>query len=121
MRAIRILFAISDFCAWLVMTVAVVAGVAAPIVIPIQARMAHRETDALATATTVGLCLTVALGAFLVARRRIVGLPLLLVPAGFLAFDGEFVAAVVVILAVLLVFGLPHWWVMRHASRSETP
>jgi hypothetical protein len=109
------LFWISDSAAWLLVAMSVLVTVTYPITGPVWARMAHQP---LATSSIVATCLagvSVAIGAYLVTRRKIVGL-LLMAPVLMVARDlatGMGLACV-----MMLVFGLPHLLVVLQARRS---
>jgi hypothetical protein len=117
-RLIKVLFWISDILAWLLLAVSALAAVTYPITGPIWARMEHQQLANSSIVVTCLLWLSVSLGAYLITRRRALGLLLITVPV-LVAAGG--VAGLAPAAVIALVFGLPLLLVLlraRVASRS---
>lgn len=109
----RLLFRLSDAVAWILLFFAIAWGLGAQlidVVPPAKIGLGDRwlVTD---------LCAIVALGAFLLTRRRAIGLPLvLLLP---LAFNGNAAQTIFYLLGALVVFGVPLVAVLLTASHRN--
>jgi len=102
----RTLFKLSDVFAWVLFLVAAYAALASLLVdaVPSSARAAPSISPLLYTCI---LCIVVAVGAFALTRRRLVGLPLVMpLPVAFHFYSNLLLVSVYVV-AVLLVFGGP--------------
>lgn len=118
MRLTKILFGLSDLCAWMLMTVAVLTAVAVLFVGPgpdglRSEQMTSTESMALAVFWTLA-----GLGAYLLTRRRPVGLALVILPAVLWAVHGSYVAALIYAAFALLVFATPLVLVWREVRRG---
>ena len=111
-RLTKILFWTSDVLAWSVLAISVLAAVTYPIAGPVWARMEHQQLGASSIVATCLLWLSVALGSYLIARRRVFGLLLITVPI-LVAADG--MDGLVPAAFTALVFGLPFLLVLLRA------
>ena len=103
----KILFAIADFLARLLLAFSVIAVVALPFVGPVYARMASQQNTTLSILGHCLMWLAVAVGAYAITRRHVLGLALLMVPAIASFVGGQFAVGLVVTTAVAMVFAMP--------------
>ena len=123
-RLTKLLFWISDILAWLLIAFSSLSAIAYPIAGPALARMDRQH---LATSSIVFTCLlwlSVAVGAFLITRRRVLGLFLVIAPVFLTSSRAEWLASLVFATALALVFGLPFLLVLlrvRSATSEVAP
>ena len=107
-RLTKLLFWITDISAWLLLGFAVLSAVVYPFAGPAWARMDHQQ---LSTAQVVITCLSwvlAAVGAFMVTRRRALGVLLTTTPILAAAgSNGEWLAGFLVSTIPALFFGTP--------------
>ena len=118
-KVVKILFGISDFCAWSLIMFALICVIAFPFIGEIYAVARH---ESISTLSVIGTCLpwaSVALGTYAVTRRRALGLPLVMNPALPLVMAGHITLASVWILIFVLLFGLPFLMVAIDARNSK--
>jgi len=106
-RLIRTLFWVSDICAWLLALYSAFGVVAYPIAGPTHARMISEPLTLFEIIATCGLFVITAVGAFLVTRRRVVGVLLVLLLACVWIYRGHYDFALSYIGICILVFGAP--------------
>ena len=114
-RLTKFLFWFSDVLAWLLAAFAFLTAVTYPIAGPVWARMEHQQLATSSIIVTCLLWLSVALGAYLLTRRRIVGLALLIVPILVAASSSGWLAGFIIMAFLALVFGLPFLLVLLGA------
>ena len=104
-RATRVLFSLSDICAWMLLSGALLVAVAGLYVgsVELAGHAPSSEPGALPTSL---LWFLVSIGAYAVTRRRPLSLVLLALPALALSVDGRFLFALSW-LGLVLVFGTP--------------
>ena len=106
-KVAKILFGLSDFCAWSLIMFALICVVTFPFIGPMYADARH---ESISTLSVIGTCLlwaAVALGTYAVTRRRALGLPLVMIPALPLVMAGHITLALAWIVVFALLFGLP--------------
>ena len=124
MRLTKALFWISDICAWFLLCLALFLAFVMAAVGPVADAMDHVSVSWTRTIATIVVCLLTSKGAFLLTRRRPLGLLLVLIPAVMALIQGSFVFAVGYLAVVVLVFCLPFVLVFfefrGQAVREET-
>ncbi|RNF82874.1 hypothetical protein [Montanilutibacter psychrotolerans] len=107
MRLTRIWFALSDAVARLLLAGAVLAAILTPVVGPMHAKMSHQVLSTGHLMTVSALWLAVAAGAFVLTRRRPLGLLPVALPGVALAVSGKAFAAACYLGLAALVFATP--------------
>ena len=124
MRLTKALFWISDICAWVLLCLALFFAFVIAAVGPVAGAMDHVPVSWPRTIVTIVACLLISQGAFLLTRRRPLGLLLVLIPTVMALIQGGFVFAVGYLALVVLVFFLPFMLVFfefrGQAVREET-
>lgn len=121
-RVIRLIFGVADGVALLLGFVSVVVAVAYPIAAPLHARMAHGEIPTERIAFTAIIAIAVATGAFLLGRRKMSGLFLVLLPCVGWSFAGSPQTGLWYGAVVVLIFGSPFvlsYHELRHGRSNE--
>jgi hypothetical protein len=106
-RATKALFWVSDLVAWTLLVFTALAALAYPASGPIYARMAGQPLSAWQIAGMSLTLATIAIGAFLLTRRRISGFILVLIPSVFWLSTGSYAMALIYFASVLAIFGTP--------------
>lgn len=107
MRVTKVLFWVSDICAWLLICLAVVLALTYFFGAPILAAMDHTPLSWTKAATMSFYSLLVAAGAYRLTRRKPLALFPVLIPAIAALINGALLSSLVALAFVLLVFGLP--------------
>ncbi|KRD78469.1 hypothetical protein [Lysobacter sp. Root983] len=118
MRLTKILFGLSDLCAWMLMTVAVLAVVAVLFLGPGPDAQQAKPVSSFEAMALSLLWMLVAVGAYLLTRRRLAGLLLVILPAFLWLFRGEVLPALIYAAFALLVFATPLILVWREVRRG---
>ena len=118
-RLIKILFAISDLFAWIALAFATLGAVTYPISGPARAAMQHQTLSTWSIAGTCALLAAIAVGAFLVTRRKVIGVILISASILIAAAATHLVAGITLAGAAALLFGLPFLLVLFHAQNSR--
>ncbi|NUO76853.1 MAG: hypothetical protein HOQ32_12665 [Lysobacter sp.] len=118
MRLTKFLFGLSDLCAWMLLTAAVLAVVAVLFVGPGPEGARAAPVSSFASMGQALLWLLVAVGAYLLTRRRPLGLPMVILPALVWALQGNVMVATIYAGVALLVFLTPLWLVWREVRRQ---
>jgi len=123
-RLVNALFWVADGVAWLMVMVFAAFGIGAPLVAPIVLRMRSEPPPSVAfLAGLILWCAVAALGCYLIARRRPVGLVVMLAACSVLMVGGSGVLGFLVAGFSLAVFGSP--WVLayiewrQHAEKHQ--
>ena len=118
-RLIKILFATSDFFAWIALAFATLGAVTYPISGPARAAMQQQTLSTWSIAGTCALWAAIAVGAFLVTRRKATGV--ILISASILIAAGatHLAAGITLAGAAALLFGLPFLLVLLQAKNSR--
>ena len=119
MRLTKFLFGLSDLCAWMLMTVAVLGVVALLFIGPGPDGVQGAPVSSTQTMLQSALWLLAALGAYLLTRRQPWGLFLALLPALLAAAQGQVVAAAIYAALVLVLFGTPLLLVWLEVRRNR--
>ena len=106
-RLTKLWFAFSDMLAWLLLALSIVATAIFPFVGPVYARMTRQPMTTLNIVGTCALWLMVAVGAYAITRRKVLGLVLVLVPAAVSAVSGRMAFALAFAAACIVVFATP--------------
>lgn len=106
-HSIRLLFAIADWFAWLIVIFSLSVAALYPFVAPIFAQMDHEEVSTFGTVWIVLIALLVAVSGYAITRRKVSGAFALLAPGLLLLFQGSSLLGTIYSLLVLLVFALP--------------
>lgn len=117
-RLTKSLFGLSDLCAWMLLTVAVLAVVAVLFVGPTPDSAQVRPVSSFESMGQALLWLLVAVGAYLLTRRRALGLPMVVLPALVWAVQGNVMVAAIYAGAALLIFATPLILVWREVRRQ---
>ncbi|MEG3790142.1 hypothetical protein V1318_08420 [Lysobacter sp. CCNWLW3] len=115
MRLTKILFGLSDLCAWMLMTVAVLGAVAVLFLGPAPDAKPVSSLESMALSL---LWVLVAAGAYLLTRRRPLGLLLVILPVFVWLVQGDAVPALAYAAFALLVFATPLILVWREVRRG---
>lgn len=118
MRLTKILFGLSDLCAWMLMTVAVLAVVAVLFLGPGPDGQSARPMSSFESMGLSLLWMLVAVGAYLLTRRRPLGLLLVILPVFLWLAQGEVVPALIYAGFAVLVFATPLILVWREVRRG---
>lgn len=118
MRLTKILFGLSDLCAWMLLTVAVLAAVAVLFVGPGPDGARSEQLSSTAAMGLAVFWILVGVGAYLLTRRRPIGLALVVLPAILWAVQGAFAMAAIYAAFALLVFATPLILVWREVRRG---
>ncbi len=103
----RFLRRVSVLCAWLVVVLAGLGAALTPVMGTILARMEKESVSIWTWLSLSALLLAVALGGYLLIRRKLLGLPLAALPAVQLLIEENVPAALVYLAVVSLIFGTP--------------
>lgn len=106
-NVVRIIFAVSDLIAWILLFASLAGAVMYPFAGPIHARMDHHALSVERIVLTVFFAIIVAVGAYLLTRRKILGLPLVLVPCIGWGLTGSMPIALCYGALVLIIFVTP--------------
>lgn len=116
MRLTKFLFGLSDLCAWMLLTAGVLAVVAVLFVGP--GPEGARTVSSFESMGQALLWLLVAVGAYLLTRRRPLGVPMVVLPALVWAAQGNVAVALIYAGVALLVFATPLILVWREVRRN---
>lgn len=119
MRLTKILFGLSDLCAWMLLTVAVLAVAAVLFVGPGPDGVQAKPVSSFESMGQALLWLLVATGAYLLTRRRPIGVAMVVLPALVWAVQGNVVVALIYAGFALLVFATPLILVWREVRRGD--
>ena len=105
--SIRLLFAIADWFAWLIVIFSL--GVAAlyPFAAPIFAQMDHEDVSPIGTVWVVVIAIFVAVAGYAITRRKMSAIFALLAPGLVLLLQDSPLLGAIYSLLILLVFALP--------------
>lgn len=112
---IRRLFVLSDIIAWLWLLLAVLMTLSTPVSVPVYLQATHQPVHWPKIWLLSAMWLFTALGAVLLVRRRIWGLPLALLPALALLGLGKWLASLWLLVILSALLGTPYFWVYRQA------
>lgn len=104
---VRIMFAISDVLARVLCLISLVVAVVYPFVGPAHAKMANLTLSTERIVLTVLIVISVALGAYLLSRRKVFGLPLVLLPCVAWSLSGSPEGALWYGVIVVITFATP--------------
>lgn len=119
---IGIIFAISDLIAWILLFVSAAGAVIYPFTGPIHEKIVNHALSIESVALTAIISLVVAIGSYLLIRRKRIGLPLVLVPCIKWGFAGSYQIELWYGVIVLIVFGTPFvlsYIEMKHVSGKK--
>lgn len=122
-RLIQSLLRISDSLGWLVVTFGVAEAALYPIAGPIHARMNGYTLSLFQIFATSFLSLVVALGGYLVTRRRPIGVVAICLLSFIWIAQGLFAFALSYLGVVLLIFGTPFllMYLQVHGTHAQKP
>jgi hypothetical protein len=106
-RTIKVLFGFSDLVAWVILAIAAIGAIAFPVTGPIYARMTGQALSMWQIAALSLALLAIAVGAFLLTRRRLTGFVLVLIPAIYWLMMGFRSAALTYFAGAIAIFGTP--------------
>ena len=120
-RLTKVLFWITDISAWLLLGFATLAAVTYPFAGPAWARMEHQQLSTAEIAITCLSWVLAAVGAFMVTRRRALGVVLTSAPVLAAAgSNGQWLAGLIACTIPVLFFGTPFLLVFLQARQLRT-
>ena len=114
-RLTKLLFAVADILAWMILAFSIAAALAFPFVGPVSARMSGQPLTVFGIAGTCALWLAVAGGAYAITRRQVFGVGLVLLPVAQLMSSGRVGFGLAVAGALVLAFATPFILVLLQA------
>ena len=119
-RLIKVLFGTSDLFAWIALAFATLGAVTYPISGPAWAAMQHQTLSTWSIVGTCAIWAAIAVGAFLVTRRKVIGVILITASILIAARATHLAAGIALASAAALLFGLPFLLVLLQANNSRT-